>query len=70
MSNDTRTGAELVSVLERWQRSGAVWRVIGRGRSRVTVALLSCDAGEEVERLSSADPTWLAHLQGRDSSDD
>ena len=70
MSDDTRTGAELVSVLERWQQSGAVWRVVERGRSRVSVALLRCDGGEEVERLSSTDPIWLGHLQARESSDD
>jgi hypothetical protein len=70
MSKETRTGAELVSVLDRWQQSGAVWRVTARGRSHVTVALLRCDGGEEVERLTSADPLWLAHLQGREGSDD
>jgi hypothetical protein len=70
VSKEARTGAELVSVLGRWHQSGAVWRVIGRGRSQVTVALLRCDGGEEVERLTSADPFWLAHLQRRESSDD
>jgi hypothetical protein len=70
MSKEARTGAELVGVLDRWQQSGAVWRVVGRGGSHVTVALLRCDGGEEVERLMSADPFWLAHLQGRESSDD
>jgi hypothetical protein len=70
VSKEARTGAELVSVLDRWQQSEAVWRVIGRGRSHVTVALLRCDGGEEVERLTSADPFWLAHLKRRESSDD
>ena len=70
MPGDARTGAEFVNVLERWQMSGAVWRVIERGRSHVTVALLRCDGGEEVERLTSADPIWLAHLRGREGSDD
>jgi len=70
MSEEARTGAELVSVLDHWQRSGAVWQVIARTRSQVTVALLRCDGGEEVERLTSADPLWLAHLQGREHSAD
>jgi hypothetical protein len=36
----------------------------------VTVALLRCDAGEEVERLTSGDPAWLAYLAGRDGTDE
>lgn len=70
LPDDARPGAEFVNVLDRWQQSGAVWRVIERGRSHVTVALLRCDGGEEVERLTSADPLWLAHLRGREGSDD
>ncbi len=67
---DGRTGAELVSVLSRWRESGAVWRVLGRRPSSVTVALLRCDGGEEVERLTSGDPLWVAYLDGRRSSED
>jgi hypothetical protein len=67
---DDRTGAELVSALTRWQDSGAVWRVLERTSSAATVALLRCDGGEEVERLTSGDPAWLAFLDGRDSSED
>jgi hypothetical protein len=64
------SGAELVSALVRWQRSGGTWRVVGRRPDRVTVALLRCDGGEEVDRLSSGDPRWLEHLGGRDGSED
>lgn len=64
------SGAELIRALGRWQDSGAVWRVLERRPSRVTVALLRCDGGEEVERLVSGDPLWLAFLDGRDSSED
>lgn len=70
MVDEARTGAELVSTLNRWQDSGAVWRVVERRSSWVTVALLRCDAGEEVERLTSSEPLWLAFLDGRRSSED
>ena len=65
-----RTGDELVRALDRWQSSGAVWRVTQRRLSGVTVALLRCDGGEEVEQLTSDAPSWLTFLDGRDSSED
>jgi hypothetical protein len=34
------------------------------------VALLRCDGGEEVERLASDDPEWMAYLDGREGSQD
>ena len=63
-------GAGPVAVLRRWEDLGAVWRVVGRGREGVTVALCRCDGGEEVERLTSDDADLLAHLAGRTSSED
>ena len=56
--------------LQRWQDAGGVWRVVARSPSRVTVALCRCDAGEEVERLTSSHPGTVALLAGRDSSED
>jgi hypothetical protein len=70
MSDDSTTGTDLVRVLNRWQDSGAVWRVVERTPSRITVALLRCDGGEEVQRLSSSNPIWLAFLRGRRSSEE
>lgn len=70
MSGDDRDGDELVAALHRWEVSGAAWRVAARGPTRVTVALLRCDGGEEVDRVTSGDPAWLAHLADRDSSED
>jgi hypothetical protein len=46
-----------------------VWRVIDRRRDTVTVALYRCDGGEEVDRISSADPHLLRLLAGRTSSE-
>jgi hypothetical protein len=70
VSNEARTGAALVEILNRWQNSGAVWQVVERRPARVTVALLRCDGGEEVERLTSSDPFWLSYLERREGSED
>ena len=66
----TDEGAELVGELERWQDAGAVWRVVHRGPDGVAVALLRCDGGEEVGRLTSDAPAWRSFLTGRDTSED
>jgi hypothetical protein len=55
--------------LRRWEDSGAIWQVIRRGAGGVEVALLTCDAGEEVARLRSTDPEVLAYVSDRDRSD-
>ena len=54
--------------LQRWQDSGAVWEVIVRSEHRVTVGLLRCDGGEEVDRFTSDDPRLLAFIGHRRSS--
>ncbi len=56
--------------LRRWQDSGAVWRVDCRTPTAVTIALLRCDGGEEVERFRSEDPELLAFIGGRLSSEE
>ena len=54
-----------VAELQRWQDSGAVWEVIARSGSGVTVALLRCDGGEEVDRFMSDDPNLLSFIGDR-----
>lgn len=56
-----------VAVLQRWEQSGAHWRVLHRGAGSVTVALVTCDGGEEVDRLTSGDAALLEFLRERDS---
>jgi hypothetical protein len=51
--------------LQRWEDSGARWRVVSRTPDGVVVALLTCDAGEEVDRLRSTDADLLAYLGDR-----
>ena len=60
---------DVIETLRRWESSGAVWQVVGRTTGSVTVALLTCDGGEEVQRISSADPALLAYVADRETSD-
>lgn len=53
----------VLELLQDWQEAGAHWQVIGWQRTEVTVALLRCDGGEEVDRVTSTDPAVIAHLQ-------
>ena len=58
-----------VEELRRWEDSGAHWQVVARTPDRLTIALLRCDGGEEVERLVSDDPALLAFVGTRYRSD-
>ena len=63
------TSADPVETLRRWERSGAVWRVLGSSRDDVTVGLFSCDGGEEMGRIVSGDPRVRAYLDARPDSE-
>jgi hypothetical protein len=54
--------------LQRWQDSGGVWEVIARTRDSITIGLLRCDGGEEVDRFTNDDPRLLAFIGDRRSS--
>ena len=56
------------AVLQRWEDRGAHWAVIARRNGAITVGLYRCDGGEEVDRLTSADPALAGFLAGRESS--
>ena len=60
---------DLVADLQRWQDSGAVWRVVSRTRRAVTIGLLRCDGGEEVDRFTTDDPRVLEFIGDRLRSD-
>ena len=62
--------ADAVDRLRRWTESGATWEVVARSADGVVIALLTCDLGEEVGRLRSADPALLDYVGERDRSDD
>jgi hypothetical protein len=55
-----------IQVLTRWESFGGTWRVLRRTDEDVTISMRRCDGGEQVEELTSADPTLLAWLDARD----
>lgn len=57
-----------VEELRRWEDAGAHWEVVARRPDSLTIALLRCDGGEEVDRFTSADPMLLAFVGSRDRS--
>jgi len=59
-----------VAELQRWQDSGAVWEVVSRRGDTVTVALLRCDGGEEMDRFTSNDSRLLNFIGDRRRSED
>ena len=60
------------AALRRWEASGAVWRVVGRatrpGGAAVTIALLTCDGGEQVGELRCSEDAVRDVLAGRDTN--
>lgn len=59
------SSGDVVAALQRWEQSGAVWRVAHRGGGTVTVALLTCDGGEQVGELSCDEGEVEDFLAGR-----
>ena len=58
-----------VGALQRWEASGAYWRVTGNRGGTVTIALLTCDGGEQVGELRCAEEEVRDVLAGRLSND-
>jgi uncharacterized protein len=63
-------GPDVLAVLRRWEAAGGVWRVLDRRAATVTIGLFRCDAGEEVDRVVTADHQVVEFLAGRTRSDD
>lgn len=57
-----------VEELRRWEDTGAHWQVVARRPGELTISLLRCDGGEEVDRFRSSDPALLAYVGTRDGS--
>lgn len=51
--------------LMRWEESGGGWRVAGVAQGRLTLSLVTCDGGEEMGVLTTADPQVLDHVGRR-----
>ena len=62
--------SDRVAELQRWEDAGAVWSVVSRRNGRVTVALLRCDGGEEVDRFTSGDGRLIDYIGERFNSTD
>lgn len=54
-----------MAALQRWEESGAVWRVLHHDSGSVTVALLTCDGGEQVGELRCDEDEVAEFLAGR-----
>ena len=59
MQSASTQDRDYVAELVRWQDAGAIWQVVARTSHGVTVALLRCDGGEEVDRFTSDDSRLL-----------
>jgi hypothetical protein len=55
-------GEDPVESLRRWETFGGVWEVVSRTGQEAAVSLRRCDGGEEVGRIVSSDPAFLAYL--------
>ena len=53
-----------VAILERWEDSGAVWRVESLTHDRAVIQLCAC-TGEQVDRLESDDEELLRFVRER-----
>ena len=62
----------VLAQLRRWEDSGGTWRVTLRTPDRLELDLLTCDAGEVMQRLAARPPSHALeeHLAGRDASDE
>ena len=68
-SGDNERAADVQS-LRRWADNGGVWRVVSRTAAQVEISLLTCDGGQEMDRLTSGDPAVLDFIGVRSGSDE
>lgn len=69
MTPEDRPPNPHVAALLRWEEHGALWRVVARTGTMVTVSMRTCDGGTEVDRLTSNDPELVAFVNERDRAD-
>ncbi|MCY1157718.1 MAG: hypothetical protein MOP51_739 [Citricoccus sp.] len=51
--------------LLRWEDSGGGWRVVAVGHGSLTLSLVTCDGGEEMEVLTSVESSVREHVGER-----
>lgn len=62
--------SEDLARLRRWEDSGALWQVVRRHPDGLEIALLTCDAGEEMGRLRTFARDVHEHVGDRRRSDE
>ncbi len=72
MTQEPRVERTALERLTRWEAAGGTWEVVAAdagvdsgaasGVVPVTVRLLPCTGGEEIDRLTSAEPDFLAYV--------
>ena len=65
----TQPDADLGAVLERWESFGGRWRVLVRSGESVTIALLSCDSGEQMGRVTGSSDDLAGYVSRGSRSD-
>jgi hypothetical protein len=61
--------SEALDRLRRWEDSGAVWRIVADTGDAMEIALLTCDAGEEMDRIRSTDEDLVCHVRAHPGDD-
>lgn len=61
--------SNLVERLQRWERSGGIWRVMGRAPDGTLAVELETCSGEPMEQFTSDDAELVDYIGGRDMSD-
>jgi len=59
----TPDGSADLARLRRWEDAGGTWELLAAHADAVTVSLRRCDAGEEVDRLTSTSPDLLDYVR-------
>lgn len=54
---------DALAALLRWEASGAAWRLRSDDGTQAEVDLLTCDGGDVVGRLTSADPRFVGYVR-------
>jgi hypothetical protein len=58
---------DALAALLRWEASGAAWRLHEDDGTEAVVDLLTCDGGDVVGRLTSADPRFVGYVRAAGS---
>ncbi len=61
--------SNLVERLQRWERSGGIWRVMGRAPDGTLAVELETCSGEPMDQFTSDDAELVDYIGGRDMSD-